>query len=287
MASGERLDALPSMGGLLFRALMKSGRKMKPGELMPPLDVEVLGETFRPDPLEAYRQNCGSPPGEGLPGAAPHILAAPLHLYLLTRPASPLKAMGLIHVRNQIVSHQVIPNDAVMDIRVGVSKTEWVHKGLEMDVRTEVSIEGVLVWEETSVIFSRQPGAADIPRKPREQLQWWLETAGTQWGLAGNAGRRYAAVSGDWNPIHLYGATASLFGFKRPIIHGMWSLARCLAEYPSGAFSYDVEFRRPIALPGLIEFRREEGEGGASRFALVRPEDGKEYLVGSYTPNPS
>src|SRR6266487_1403229 len=47
------------------------------------------------------------------------------------------------------------------------------------------------------------------------------------WELPADLGRRYAAVSGDRNPIHLYRLTAWLFGFRRPIAHGMWAAARC------------------------------------------------------------
>ena len=49
------------------------------------------------------------------------------------------------------------------------------------------------------------------------------------WRLASDLGRRYAAVSGDTNPIHLSPLTSWLGGFRRPIVHGMWTHARALA----------------------------------------------------------
>lgn len=42
--------------------------------------------------------------------------------------------------------------------------------------------------------------------------------------------RQYAAVSGDYNPHHLYWFTALPMGFSRPIAHGMWTLAAALSE---------------------------------------------------------
>ena len=42
---------------------------------------------------------------------------------------------------------------------------------------------------------------------------------GPQWRLSGDLGRRYAAVSGDHNPIHLYPLTAKALGFPRQIAH--------------------------------------------------------------------
>ena len=52
---------------------------------------------------------------------------------------------------------------------------------------------------------------------------------GLIWRLPADLGRRYASVSGDRNPIHLYGVTAKAFGFPRQIAHGMWSKARSIA----------------------------------------------------------
>ena len=73
----------------------------------------------------------------------------------------------------------------------------------------------------------------------------------TTWKLPGDLGRRYAAVSGDHNPIHLYGLTAKAFGFPRQIAHGMWSKARCLAALDGrlpDAVTVEVAFK-PILSP--------------------------------------
>ncbi|HSR94632.1 MAG TPA: MaoC/PaaZ C-terminal domain-containing protein, partial [Solirubrobacterales bacterium] len=70
-------------------------------------------------------------------------------------------------------------------------------------------------------------------------------------------GRRYAAVSGDRNPIHMHAWTAKPLGFPRAIAHGMWTKARCLAALESrlpDAFTVDVRFRKPIPLPARVEF---------------------------------
>ena len=50
------------------------------------------------------------------------------------------------------------------------------------------------------------------------------------WEMPSNLGRRYGAIAGDRNPIHMWPITARLFGFKRHIIHGMWLLGRAIAE---------------------------------------------------------
>ena len=67
-------------------------------------------------------------------------------------------------------------------------------------------------------------------------------------------GRRYATVSGDFNPIHLTAASAKLFGFRQAIAHGLWTKARALAamlpRQPIGQAEVTVEFKTPLYLPG-------------------------------------
>jgi acyl dehydratase len=76
-----------------------------------------------------------------------------------------------------------------------------------------------------------------------------------EWRLAGDVGRRYGAVSGDRNPIHLHPLGARLFGFPRTIAHGMWTVARCLAEHGAPpATLVRAEFRAPVPLPGAVTY---------------------------------
>ena len=51
--------------------------------------------------------------------------------------------------------------------------------------------------------------------------------------MAGDTGIRYAKVSGDWNPHHLYPWSARLLGYRSPIAHGLWTLARAVAVVTS------------------------------------------------------
>ncbi|MHB9852795.1 MaoC/PaaZ C-terminal domain-containing protein [Streptomyces krungchingensis] len=102
--------------------------------------------------------------------------------------------------------------------------------------------------------------------------------ARAEWRLAGDVGRRYAAVSGDRNPIHLRPFTARLFGFPRAIAHGMWTVARCLAEYgPQGEVTVRADFRTPVLLPGTVTYA---AEGPAFE---LRDED-RVHLTGEVRP---
>jgi acyl dehydratase len=81
-----------------------------------------------------------------------------------------------------------------------------------------------------------------------------------EWRLPADLGRRHAAVSGDYNPIHLYPWTARPLGFSRPIAHGMWTFARCVAAAAAPAdrpVTARAEFRAPVLLPATVTYAAE------------------------------
>ena len=59
-------------------------------------------------------------------------------------------------------------------------------------------------------------------------------------------GVKYATIIGDWNPIHLWSLTAKLTGYKQPIIHGMWSLQRCINEMEDNLYKNDSNFVKNV-----------------------------------------
>jgi acyl dehydratase len=82
--------------------------------------------------------------------------------------------------------------------------------------------------------------------------------------LPAETGRRYAALSGDFNPIHLSTLSAKLFGFKKPIAHGMFTLARAISAYTANQENpnaleinrVDCRFKKPVLLPNTIVFQQ-------------------------------
>ena len=66
----------------------------------------------------------------------------------------------------------------------------------------------------------------------------------------------------------------------------MWTKARCLAQLeprlPS-SFTVEAAFKRPILLPGKVEFASDADAAGAIAFA-VRDPTGTPHLAGRVTP---
>jgi len=221
---------------------------------IPALDASLTGaRTDTPD-LRSYRSVCGFPDSNQCPITWPHILAFPLHMRLLTDDAFPLPLLGLVHLRNSITQHRAVGLGECLDLSCQLDNATDTDRGIEFDAITKARVGNQVVWEEVSTFLFRSPSSnggksGSQPEPPK------LLSGQTTIKAPENIGRRYAAVSGDRNPIHLHALSAKAFGFPRAIAHGMWSKARCIAviEEKEGllnAAQIDVQFKKPLLLPG-------------------------------------
>ncbi|HEX5375519.1 MAG TPA: MaoC/PaaZ C-terminal domain-containing protein [Solirubrobacterales bacterium] len=225
------------------------------GSEIPEIELELAGMQPDPEKVAAYARVCGFGLRDHLPPTYPHVLAFPLHMAVIADGGFPFGAVGLVHVENRIVQRSRIDVSEALTIRVRPTKLEPHPKGRTFSLVTEASIDGEVIWESTSTMLRRGGGTAETPAEETQSEEDEL-TASAVWKLEGDLGRRYAAVSGDRNPIHMHALTAKPLGFPRAIAHGMWTKARCLAALESrlpDAFAVDVRFRKPILLPGRVE----------------------------------
>ncbi len=231
--------------------------------------------------VAAYAEVCGFPLTESLPLTYPHLLAFGLHMAIMTDASFPFPAIGTVHLENSLTAHRAILPTEKLQVTARPERLRPHPKGRVFDMVTTVHSAGELVWEATSTFLRVGGGDRSAPAGGLEGVDA-PATGGISWRLPGDLGRRYAAVSGDHNPIHLYGLSAKAFGFPRQIAHGMWSKARSLAALQGrlpDAVTVDVAFKKPILLPGTVAFgSRREADG--YDFSLTRPQDGAPHLVG-------
>ncbi|MGH3357574.1 MAG: MaoC family dehydratase [Nocardioidaceae bacterium] len=243
------LPAVPLLGRL-------PGVRHHPGGDVP--DTTLTRERVTTDmaPLAAYARVCGYGLRNELPPTYPHLAAFGLQLTLMTDTAFPFAPMGLVHVTNSITQHRPIGVDEEYDVSVHAANLRPHPRGRIVDLVSRASVDGDVVWEETSSYLSR--GRRDDNVSSDSPLDGVDAPAGsTRWRLESDLGRRYGAVSGDRNPIHLYRLSAKALGFPRQIAHGMWTLAHALAALDGRlpeSYRVDVEFRKPILLPGTAAF---------------------------------
>lgn len=220
-----------------------------------------------------------------LPPIYPNTLAFPLHMSLLTASDFPFPAIGLVHVENKITQHRPVGVDEKLTLAVRATPIEPHPKGRQFSVITEVLVGDELVQVADSKYLRRGGGdksaAKASDRPPTREMPRVAE-----WKLPADLGRRYAAVSGDRNPIHMHDLTAKAFGFPRAIAHGMWTKARCLAALDNrrpDAFEVHVAFRKPILLPAKVVLAAAE-HGGGLDFAVRDAKKDTPHLDGTIRP---
>ena len=275
------LPAIPVIGGL-------PGIRHATGKV-PDLVLTRKGVKTEPGHLEKYIVVCSFARSDTLPVTYPHLAAFGLHMTLMTDTSFPFAPMGLVHLRNTINQHRPIRRDEDFDVAVHAEALRPHPKGQLIDIVTTVTIDDELVWDETMTLFSRgnppQTGGAHIGSKGavKAPLEGVNAPVGVvHWKAKSGLGRRYGAVSGDRNPIHLYPITAKAFGFRSNIAHGMWTKARCLAALQNRlpeAYRVDVEFRKPILLPNTVIFGADETDTGYV-FGVTSGKNSVTHVVG-------
>ncbi len=290
------LHGSPRMGVAFARAglSMVPGASALPfvgggGGTVPERALALTGVRVDRGRLAAYDRVCGFPLSDTLSPTYPHMLTFPMALALLTSPAFPVSAIGLVHIANRIVSHRPLHASERLALRVRATPLRPHSRGRAFDLVSEAWSDDVLVWEETSTNLVRGRRKDSVTADPAPPESSELPATAT-WRLPGDLGRRYGAVSGDLNPIHLHPLTARLFGFPTAIAHGMWTAARCLSqlgsELPDGPFRVDVAFKRPILLPARVQFAEARvggADGRAIGFGVRDARTGSPHLDGLLT----
>jgi acyl dehydratase len=258
-----------AVGAILKKQLVQGGKAAIKGTKYPSLATGCQNISLDPSHIQRYKDVCGYKANAGIPLMYPAMLCSTLQMSLMTMEKFPFPLLGLVHLANSIEQFEVI--DPTKKVRIEISLDEEIifhEKGYCCNVFSQIYSEedGKLLWKTVMTLLCR----AKVPNLTEKFLyesrikQTDVDNAEEieRWSLESSLGRQYAAVSGDYNPIHLSGASAYLFGFRSgAIIHGMWTKARSLAalmppietlKRPQGdlplASAY-AEFKTPLFIP--------------------------------------
>ncbi|GAB3116737.1 MaoC/PaaZ C-terminal domain-containing protein [Janibacter alkaliphilus] len=280
----ETLTSVPSLGPVLARGALAGSSS---GSTLPDVALRVTPAIDRADLLE-YQRLCGFEGGDVLPHTYPHIVSFPLQMTLMARRDFPLSMAGLVHVENEIEVLRRLTADDALEITVSADRLVGHPRGRVVEMVTQARVDGELVWQGRSSYLSRGKGDPEAERSQPPATPKGLPAQ--QWRLPSGFGRRYAAVTGDVNPIHMSNVTAKAMGFPRAIAHGMWTYARTLAALgpqTSEPGTSHVWFKKPLLLPGVVDLvvQQPETEGGQVLAGLrgARKKD-TEHLVLTFDP---
>jgi len=276
-------DSLPAFGPFYKNILFKSRKGMKKGDALPDIRSEWKCAQVDPERLKAYREVCALPASDHLPILYPHILTGGLHMAILTHEDFPLSLMGAVHMRINILEYRPIDPAETLDIVCALKGYRVIKAGIEIDVTTLLTSGGEPVWESLNSYLVRGKYGEPDEASPYASVPGEISgEPAAEWHVPNGQGRKYAAVCGDYNPIHLYPITAKLFGFKRDIIHGMWSAAKCLGnvDAPAGhPQRCDVLFKGPVFMDSHCRLIKQTQDGG-QRFDLFCGKNDRPVIQG-------
>ncbi|MBN9375796.1 MAG: hypothetical protein J0I40_10465 [Cellulomonas sp.] len=315
MTDEVELATLPSLGRLYARAVVAGPRlaaARRTGHAptsLPDVTCTVRDVPVDTTRLTAYQALMGLRAADRLPAGFVHTMAFPLHVALMVRDDFPTAPAGMVHVANRVTQHRPLFRDDLLEIAVHAADLRPHRSGTQLDLVAQVRRAGSsdLAWEGVSTYLARgvqlaagaPPAAAGAPSdaagepsdaagEPGEEgrSEWHAPVPTASWRLAADTGRRYAAVSGDRNPVHLSTPTARMFGFRRAIAHGMYTAGRALADVGPAAghtFVWTAEFSKPLLLPATVAVRvAPDGDGFG--YTVWTPGAGRPYLTGQVRP---
>jgi acyl dehydratase len=272
------LTSAPSLVPLYAKAAV-TGPLHRGGEL-PDSRYTLREQAIDPEHLAAYHRVCGFRTTDVLPPTYLHVLAFPVTVALMTEQAFPFPLIGLVHIANSITMHRPVRADEAVSFAVRADDLRPHPAGRQFDLLVEATAGEETVWTGRSTYLRRGGGSGE--KGPRAESAPPVGAASVV-KVPGDIGRRYAAVSGDRNPIHMHPLAAKAFGFPKAIAHGMWLKARTLAALEGrlpDAYTVEVAFKTPVLLPSSVAITATRDDAGWA-LDVRNPRNGKPHLAGT------
>ena len=226
------------------------------GDRLPERTVTATDVAIDGSNVAAYAACTGLRFGDTVPLTYPFVLTYPMVMELVTGFDFPFAAVGAVHMANRITRHRPIAVTDSVAVAAHAENMREHRKGLLVDVISRVSVGNQLAWEQVTTFLHQQRTSLSAEPKPEPPpAAPKLPPPNAVLRITQRQIRRYASIGADHNPIHTSLLGARLFGFPKPIAHGMFSAAAVLANVEGGlpdAVRYDVRFGKPVFLPAAL-----------------------------------
>ena len=246
------------MLGLYLQAAMKKARPFSAADVEGLQRAPVLWENLLPN-TRRYKKYCelaGWQQNDTMHPLYWQVRSLPLQLKLISSPQSPFAMLGLVHISNRVTDYTQCRPDIPCELIVRFGQVFQHRRGYAFEVVVTATQRGKPVYAAVGTYLARTGhSATGLPAWEERDMTLPDDISElTPIQASGGLIRRYARVSGDYNPIHLSQVTAKLFGFKRAIAHGMWTAARVISDLQASrqlsGQEIDIQFKRPLFLPG-------------------------------------
>lgn len=278
-------SVLPALPVMLARAVPTVVRTGKVDDTLTSIQARFQVAALDRTNLAAYKTQFKGLVSE-LPLTYFYLLAQRAHLAMMLDKRFPWPILGMVHIANKMEwlgsMKPQVPIELHVDIQI--PQRAAARKRVRLLYVVEFIQNGhcVLRCESTYQVGNGgKPPAARRVRAENLDLSNWQQL--DIWDLDTACGRRYARLSGDYNPIHLHPWLSRWFGFNQPIIHGMYSVAQVQADiehhFQTSVRTMDVTFKRPLTLPNQAVSHVQPQTG---KLSVTDAQGEKSYLDGIF-----
>lgn len=239
----------------LVRAALGSLPLIRRGDRLPDRTLTVEDVAIDRAGVAAYAAITGLRFGDTVPLTYPFVLTYPAVMELVTGFDFPFAAIGAVHTENRIIRHRPIAVTDTVGISTHAENLREHRKGLLVDVVSRVSVGNEAAWDQVTTFLHQQHTSLSDEPGPEPPKAPKLSPPDAILRITPRQIRRYASIGADHNPIHTSRLGARLFGFPKPIAHGMFSAAAVLTNIEGqlpDAVSYTVKFGKPVFLPSSL-----------------------------------
>lgn len=183
-----------------------------------------------------------------------------------------------------LTTHALLPRDTELLLTTQLQAIEYSPSKTLLRVSSTMgpkeNPESVVAEVQLIVPGTRKAGPKKAPSLVPATAQALSSEA-----LGSQAGLQFAALTGDFNPIHWVPLYPRLFGHKNVILHGFAGMARvaetliakrCQAR-PQNLFRLELRFSAPIVLPAEVAVLVD----GANVF-MGRGKNERAYIIGNF-----
>ncbi|QDP00717.1 MaoC/PaaZ C-terminal domain-containing protein [Thalassotalea sp. PS06] len=204
---------------------------------------------------QEFRKAMQIAPGQELPISYEFLTAFPYILKVFADKRFAYKAIGLVHLSSEFQQFNNFDRALPFDLEINIYQGIEHPKGKEVKIVIEFHQQGQHCLSNTNVMLKRDKTDKPTAKKTQQMRQFQQEYFLL---ISHKLARRYAKVSGDYNPIHLYDVSAKLFGFDRAIIHGMYMCHRLLLDKQIEVTHCKANFKMPCKLPAKVGVCQQE-----------------------------
>ena len=270
-------EKLPSLMSLLFASFGTSKKGVKIGSSDFTL-TKTYGN-YHIDTKNLKRYNAFFSIKSEFPVTYLFLISMRSQLAVMNDKTFPISVMGLVHLGNTFDMKSKIDISKALNMETTVTIPAKEEGSLFPTVKTNFYQDNKLVAEGEGFFIAKRKRKTEKKAEETPEPEAPKRTAfyAEELVYPKNMGWKYAAVSGDYNPIHLSSFLAKNFGFKSSIAHGWNSASRVFAcvEKQTGKElkSIKVNFKTPIALPDKVKLELYKEAYGSTGYKVTNRKD--------------